>query len=878
MKKTVLLLLCLSHFGFGQSKIDVQKEFQLAAKQYEGMLASHADITQFPQSSLPDGSPRNMKSDWWCSGFFGGSLWFLYEQTKDNKWKEAAHRWTMAVAKEQYNTNTHDLGFMLYCPFGNGYRLTQNPEYKAIMLNGAKSLATRFDSKIGLIKSWNNLKGGYNYPVIIDNMMNLELLFWAAKQTGNMDFYNLSTTHADNTIKHHYRPDNSSYHVVCYDSAGAILAKKTHQGAADESAWARGQVWGMYGFVTMYRETKDQNYLEQARKIADFVLNHPNLPANKIPYWDMNAPNIPNEERDASAAAIAASGLLELSKYGGQNAQFYFNSAVKILESLSSPIYKAAIGTNNYFILKHSVGNKPAKSEVDVPLIYADYYYLEALLRYDAMTKVQTYQLPIFTDTNRLQKVQAMLPTIDKIYQDYANNKHFPATSYGILLDGKLIHTNSTGYTDITNKATATAQSQFRIASISKSFTTMAILQLRDAGKLNLDDHADKYIPEMKKAKLLTTDSPPITIRHLMTHAAGFPEDNPWGDRQLSDTNAELLKLAQSPSFSNVPGVAYEYSNLGVTLLGYIITKVSGKPYQQYINEQILRPLDMKNTYWEFTKVPAAQLAHGYRWHNDQWKEEPLLHNGAYGAMGGLITSIEDFGKYMAFHQAAWPPKNDIESAPLKRSSVREMHQPWNLIGLNSNFKYPSGRSSVTTSAYGYGLNRLQDAEGRVYVGHSGGLPGFGSNWRMLPEYGLGVVSFANLTYAPMSIVNLQVLDTLIIGANLKPRQLPASAILKQRQTELLALLPNWINAEKSGIFAENFFADYVLADLQKEAKNIFGNIGKILNTSELIPENQLRGSFILEGEKANIKISFTLTPENPALIQEYHIMEVGRK
>jgi unsaturated chondroitin disaccharide hydrolase len=389
MKKYLFFLLSLSTFCFGQSTIDVQKEFQLAAKQYEGMLAAHTDITQFPQSSMPDGSPRNMKSDWWCSGFFGGSLWYLYEQTHDQKWKEAAHKWTMAVAKEQFNTGTHDLGFMLYCPFGNGYRLTQNPEYKAIMLNGAKSLATRFDSKIGLIKSWNSFKGGYTYPVIIDNMMNLELLFWAARESGNMDLYNLSTTHADNTIKNHYRLDNSSYHVVCYGENGEVLTKKTHQGAADESAWARGQVWGMYGFVTMYKDTKNQKYLEQARKIADFVLKHPNLPADKIPYWDMNAPNIPNEERDASAGAIAASGLLELSKYGGQNAQFYYNSAVKMLESLSSSAYKAELETNNHFILKHCVGHKPGNSEIDVPLVYADYYYLEALLRYDAMNKVQ---------------------------------------------------------------------------------------------------------------------------------------------------------------------------------------------------------------------------------------------------------------------------------------------------------------------------------------------------------------------------------------------------------------------------------------------------------------------------------------------------------
>ena len=246
MKYFPLFSLFFASLCFGQSTLDVKKEFLFAAKQYEGMLAAHPDLTQFPQSTLPDGKPRNMKSQWWCSGFFGGSLWYIYEQTKAPQWKEAAHKWSMALAKEQYNTGTHDLGFMLYCPFGNGYRLTKNPEYKQIMLTGAKSLSTRFDPKVGVIKSWNSFKGGYTYPVIIDNMMNLEFLFWAARESGNNDFYALSVTHADNTLKNHFRPDNSSYHVLCYGENGEVLAKKTHQGAADDSPWSRGQAWGLY--------------------------------------------------------------------------------------------------------------------------------------------------------------------------------------------------------------------------------------------------------------------------------------------------------------------------------------------------------------------------------------------------------------------------------------------------------------------------------------------------------------------------------------------------------------------------------------------------------------------------------------------------------
>ncbi len=383
----ILLFMSLTFNTLSQSKIDVKKQFSLAAQQYGGMLKLHQDITKTPQSSLPNGLPRDMPTEWWCSGFFGGSLWYLFEQTKDPQLKFAAEKWTMAIEKEQYNTRTHDLGFMLYCPFGNGYRLTQNPDYKKIMLEGAKSLATRFNPKYGVIKSWDKHEG-YEYPVIIDNMMNLEFLFWAARESGDKSFYNISIAHADSTLKNHFRPDGSSYHVICYVEGGKILRKKTHQGYADESAWARGQAWALYGYTVMYRETKLKRYLEQAEKIAKFYLNHPNLPKDKIPYWDFNAPNIPNEERDASAGAITASALLELSKIvGGKKGQEYFKNAEKMLVSLSSDAYTAKIGTNNNFILMHSTGHRPQNSEVDLPLVYADYYYLEGLSRYQALVK-----------------------------------------------------------------------------------------------------------------------------------------------------------------------------------------------------------------------------------------------------------------------------------------------------------------------------------------------------------------------------------------------------------------------------------------------------------------------------------------------------------
>lgn len=386
MKKTMILLSLIS-FGAIAQKIDVNKQFALAGQQYMRMLADHPDTSKTIHSAKPDGTYRDLPSSWWCSGFFPGSLWYLYEKTKDVKWEKSARLWTAAVEKEQYNKGTHDLGFMMFDSFGNELRLTKDPHAKKVLIQSAKSLASRFDPKVGLIKSWNSFKGGFTYPVIIDNMMNLELLFWASRETGDQTFHDIAITHADNTIKNHFRSDYSSYHVICYDENGKVLVKKQHQGYQDESTWSRGHAWAIYGFVTMYRETKDKKYLDFAQKITDFYLNHPNLPADKIPYWDFNAPKIPNEERDASAGAITASALLELSTYSGAKGKRYYADAVKMLESLSSPAYRAALGENNNFLIKHCVGAKGLNSEIDVPLVYADYYYLEGLLRYQRHNK-----------------------------------------------------------------------------------------------------------------------------------------------------------------------------------------------------------------------------------------------------------------------------------------------------------------------------------------------------------------------------------------------------------------------------------------------------------------------------------------------------------
>jgi len=486
-------------------------------------------------------------------------------------------------------------------------------------------------------------------------------------------------------------------------------------------------------------------------------------------------------------------------------------------------------------------------------------------------------------DTARLG---AAFPVIDKLFKNYAAKNHWPGLVYGVVAGGKLIYTGGEGYGDIDSKTNVGPQSDFRIASMTKSFVSVAILQLRDAGKLRLDDPAWQYIPELKDQRGPAADAPVITIRNLLTHSAGFPEDNPWGDRQLADSDEELLAMVKKGlSFSNSPGMGYEYSNTGFALLGYIIRQVSGEPYEQYITGHILQPLGMDHTYWEYTTVPADRLVHGYRWLNGDWVEQPLLHDGAYGAMGGMITTLEDFAKYEAFQLDAWPSRSGGGEGRgggdgiLKRSSRREMQQPRTFNNLNAAFSYYGGGAVCPmVSFYGYGLRWSHDCKGRTLVGHTGGLPGFGSNWNMLTDYGIGVISCANLTYANTGAINLQVLDTLVTLARLKPRGVPVSPILEQRKKELVALLPGWEGARESPIFAGNFWLDYFVDTLRAEARAIFARAGKIVRAGDMRPDNGLRGSFILEGERADIEVRFTLTPENPAKIQEYHIWLVEKR
>lgn len=364
----------------------IKSAMEFSATKLEALGKATPDLNTFPRSTAKDGSYVTTGGKGWTSGFYPGSLWYMYEYTGDEKWAAEAQRRTEPLTFLKDYEGTHDLGFMIGCSFGQGLRLKNIDGYEEIMIDGANSLISRFDPNTGLIRSWDH--GDWMYPVIIDNMMNLEFLFWATEVTGDSTYYDICISHADSTMKHHYRDDWSTWHVIDYDTiTGQPGGKGTHQGYSDESSWSRGQAWGLYGYTVMYRVTKDKKYLDLAVNIADYILNHPNMPEDLVPYWDYDAPGIPNEERDASAAALHASALLELYNYVEDGTKYY-NAAVQTIESLASPKYSALNEKNNNFILMHSTGNKNGGKEIDVPLVYADYYYIEALMRYkDSLEK-----------------------------------------------------------------------------------------------------------------------------------------------------------------------------------------------------------------------------------------------------------------------------------------------------------------------------------------------------------------------------------------------------------------------------------------------------------------------------------------------------------
>ena len=438
----------------------------------------------------------------------------------------------------------------------------------------------------------------------------------------------------------------------------------------------------------------------------------------------------------------------------------------------------------------------------------------------------ESYARPIFLEDSREEQLKSLAPSLAKLFAAHAEERHIPGIAYGIVVDDELVLKGSTGVINLEKDLAATTSSQFRIASMTKSFTAMAILKLRDEGKLSLEDPVQKYIPEIRKADYLTSDSPVMDIENLLTMTAGFPEDNPWGDRQLDESEEMLVGLVQEGlSFSNPASHTFEYSNTGYALLGAIITRVSGKPYQTYIKEEILHPLGMNNTYWEYGEIPEDQLALGYRWEAETWKLEPMLHDGSYGAMGGLITSIEDFSKYVSFHLSAWPPRSEADNGPVKRSSLREMQTP-QYSSLIAQAKDWNGEGCPVISGYGFGLRSSESCKGIKKVAHGGALPGFGSSYVLYPDLGIGLMAFGNRTYtSPWPYVDI--LKLVFDSLDIQPRQLPVSEILDERKAQIAQWIQTGDSTLGAAIFAENFFLDFSQDRRLKEIKEMLAKVGK---------------------------------------------------
>ena len=401
MKRICLAFAALSVLAVSCCRTESMEEltgrvFDRAAEQY-ALLDANLDaarpaegVTVCPRYAGQDGQLVTSNIWWWCSGFYPGALWLVYEYTGDDHFREMAVRRTEVLDSLRFRTNDHDVGFQLNCSYGNGLRLTDNDAYKDVLCDGAHSLATRFNPAVGCVRSWDPAPdhiAAWKFPVIIDNMMNLELLLKASELCGDASLREVAESHAMTTMKNHYRPDGSSFHLVDYNpETGEVLVQQTVQGFADWSAWSRGQAWGLYGFTMMYQYTGEQKYLDHAVKIADYLI--PRLPEDGVPYWDYDSDLVPDDLRDASAGAIMASALVQLSTYVAEDkSEEYLSVAERIIRTLASDEYLAAPGEECGFLLKHCVGNKPGGVEVDVPLTYADYYFLEALLRYKALSE-----------------------------------------------------------------------------------------------------------------------------------------------------------------------------------------------------------------------------------------------------------------------------------------------------------------------------------------------------------------------------------------------------------------------------------------------------------------------------------------------------------
>jgi CubicO group peptidase (beta-lactamase class C family) len=488
------------------------------------------------------------------------------------------------------------------------------------------------------------------------------------------------------------------------------------------------------------------------------------------------------------------------------------------------------------------------------------------------------YPPPRFTDPDRIRKLESAFPQVDRIFRRYASERKIPGMVWGVVIDGRLAHVESVGVRDRSSNAPITAGTEFRIASMTKSFTVLAILKLRDDGKLSLEDPVSKWLPEFARMELPTRDSAPLKIRQLLSHSSGFPEDNPWGDRQLSASDADLTQwLRRGIPFSTPPDTRYEYSNYAFGLLGRIVTEASGAPYEKYVRAQILARLHMDASTFEFSQVPAENRAVGYRLQPDgTYAVEPPLPQGAFGSAGGLLTNATDLGKYVAFHLSAWPARDDPETGPVRRASVREMSHMWTPSNLTAGRS--GGVLQAAETGYGYGLRIATDCRFEHIVGHGGGLPGFGSYMAWLPDYGVGMFAMANLTYVGPSEPISQAWDALLETGGLQKREWPPSPILSALRGPIVNLWKSWDDAQARHIASMNLFLDAPAAQRRAEIQKLKDEVGECNEVGPVIPENWLRGQFNLTCAKGTVGVFYTLSPTQPPAVQYLDFRKIDSK
>ena len=496
--------------------------------------------------------------------------------------------------------------------------------------------------------------------------------------------------------------------------------------------------------------------------------------------------------------------------------------------------------------------------------------FLLAIVLAVAALSVPAVSQSAFPVPDRRARLESAFGDIDRLFAEFIKTSHVPGAAWGVIIDGELAHSGAAGVRDAVSNTPVDVDTVFRIASMTKSFTAVAILKLRDEGKLSLDDPAERYVPELKTLRYPTSDSPRITIRHLLTHSEGFPEDNPWGDQQLSETEESFTRmLREGIPFSTAPGTAYEYSNYGFAILGRIVSAVSRQPYDDYVTKNILQPLGMASTTLHADRVPTGRLAVGYRWEDERWKEEPALPHGSFGSMGGMLTTIRDLSRYVALFLDAWPPRDGPERGPLRRASLREMQQPWRPSATRVVLDKSAVSAHLTAGSYGYGLSNTQTCQFRSAIAHGGGLPGYGSLMRWLPDYGVGIMAFGNLTYTGWNNTVGAAFDRLERTGGLVPREVVPSAALVAARDDVSRLVVKWDDDLAERIAAENLFMDRSKDRRRKEIEELVSKTGQCAPPDKFdVVENALRGSWTMSCERGKLQVSITLAPTVPPKVQ----------